>query len=61
MTYPQENNVVTNSVIDDLLQSTIDDHTEKKKNNEVPNIFLPQEYKPSPYQPQHKLRMTRKN
>ena len=48
MTYPQENNTVTNSVIDDLLQSTIDDHTEKIKTNEVPNIFLPQEYKPIP-------------
>ena len=42
MTYTQENNIVTDSIIDDLLKSTIDDQTE------IPNIFLPQGYNPNP-------------
>ena len=45
--YPQENNILTDSIIDELLKSTIDDQTEKKK-TEVPNIFLPQGYNPNP-------------
>ena len=41
--YQPPNNYVTNSIIDNIMGSTIDNGIEKKKRSETINIFLPRE------------------
>ena len=41
-TYQPDNNILTNTTINNLMQSTFDEQADNKKNNETPNIFLPQ-------------------
>ena len=46
--YQPPNNYVTNSIIDNLMGSTIDNGIEKKKSSETTNIFLPRENNQTP-------------